>query len=198
MVIYYSGTFQASGGLGGVQAEHGGAGTVYHHRLPPPAGINNNFANNRTLFIGNAGHKPRDVLRNLTLFYADYPLGSATTWVLPASYPALVPLVQARTTDVILEELQLVGGGHMAFVNPADPTGRMNVHIGSTDGDRSGKLHIGYNQTLTIGTGRLPADLSIYRGGQITLTGELRVAGVTVTIEGVLSNVENLTVVDRG
>ena len=78
-----------------------------------------------------------------------------------------------------------------------------HVHPHTTDhctvqGDRSGHLHIGHNQTLYIGDGRLPLDLDIYHGGQITLQGELRVAGVKARIRGVVKNVENLTIADGG
>lgn len=80
--------------------------------------------------------------------------------------------------------------------------GNENFHL-CTDhctlqGDRSGHLHIGHNQTLYIGDGRLPLDLDIYHGGQITLQGELRVAGVKARIRGVVKNVENLTIADGG
>lgn len=48
------------------------------------------------------------------------------------------------------------------------------------------------------GTGQLPLDVSLYHGSATTLQGELRVAGVTVMIEGVVDNVENMTIVDGG
>jgi hypothetical protein len=50
------------------------------------------------------------------------------------------------------------------------------------NGDRSGHVHIGFNQSLYIGTGKLPNDLSVYHSGEVTLQGELRVAGVNVEV----------------
>jgi len=44
----------------------------------------------------------------------------------------------------------------------------------------------------------LPLDVSLYHGSATTLQGELRVAGVTVMIEGMVDNVENMTIVDGG
>lgn len=41
-------------------------------------------------------------------------------------------------------------------------------------------------------------DLSLYHGSATTLKGELKVAGVSVMVEGVLNNVENMTIVDGG
>ena len=86
----------------------------------------------------------------------------------------------------------------MALIQPENPTASVTLLVGSLEGDRSGRLHIGYNQSLSIGTGMLPADLAVYHGGDVTLNGELRVAGVTVRMEGVLKNVQNMTVVDGG
>lgn len=40
--------------------------------------------------------------------------------------------------------------------------------------------------------------VSQYHGSVVTLQGELRVAGVTVMIEGIVNNVENMTIVDGG
>jgi hypothetical protein len=44
----------------------------------------------------------------------------------------------------------------------------------------------------------VPLNLFVWHGSETTLQGELRVAGVTVMIEGVIKNVENMTIVDGG
>ena len=44
----------------------------------------------------------------------------------------------------------------------------------------------------------MPLSLFVGHGSETTLQGELRVAGVTVMIEGVIKNVENMTIVDGG
>lgn len=74
----------------------------------------------------------------------------------------------------------------------------IDIRVNTIYGLRDGRIHIGSNQTLYISNGRLPVDLAVYRGGEATMLGELRVTGVTVTIEGVLQNVENITIVDNG
>ena len=79
----------------------------------------------------------------------------------------------------------------------------IDVRILNIDGNRNGRLHIGYNHTLETINGRLPIDLAVYRGGHSTMHGELKVIGVTVYVEGwymlvaiVLFNMHNaLTVV---
>ena len=68
----------------------------------------------------------------------------------------------------------------------------------SFSGDRSGKIHLGFNQSLYFVKGYLPCNLAIYRGAETTLQGELRANKVTVHVEGVLKNVENMTVINGG
>jgi hypothetical protein len=135
--------------------------------------------------------------KNLTDDYSNYVSNNNIAWIIPARYPAFV-LEQINGGDVVLEELQLYREAQAALINPDDPTASVNLRVQATDGDRSGRLHIGFNQSLYVGSGKLPLDLSVYHGGETTLQGELRVAGVTVTVEGVLKNVENMTVVDGG
>ena len=46
--------------------------------------------------------------------------------------------------------------------------------------------------------GYLPCHLAIYQGAQATLQGELRANNVSVHVEGVLKNVENMTIINHG
>ena len=46
--------------------------------------------------------------------------------------------------------------------------------------------------------GYLPCHLSIYQGAEAILQGELRANNVTVHVEGVLRNVENMTIINHG
>ncbi|KAI8478546.1 hypothetical protein Bbelb_437250, partial [Branchiostoma belcheri] len=78
------------------------------------------------------------------------------------------------------------------------PREHLQIRLGSLHGDRSGKIHIGFNQTLYAANAHLPMDLTIYPGGLTTTHGELRAAGVTVDVQGVVANCENITVVDGG
>lgn len=118
-------------------------------------------------------------------------------WIIPSIYPDYV-VETKNETQIILEELQIYAQAQMALLLPSDTKSRIALLVDAIDGDRTGHIHIGFNQSLYIGTGKLPNDLSVYHGGEVTLQGELRVAGVDVMIEGVMKNVENLTVVDEG
>ena len=199
-ILFPIGTFRNAGGAGGSQAENGGPGTVYVHKLPvldSSGQVPSTFVQNRTLWVDNEGKGPKDPLRNLTTYYSDITRGSAVAWLIPSEYPSFVPDTITRS-QVMLDEFQIYSQAQMAIVNPDYPTAYVYVNIYTIDGDRSGHLHIGFNQSLFVGNGRVPNDLSVYHGGDTTLQGELRVAGVDIMIEGVLKNVENLTVVDGG
>jgi hypothetical protein len=68
----------------------------------------------------------------------------------------------------------------------------------SSAGDRTGRIHIGYNQALYVAHGQFPSDLAVYRGGEATMQGELQVIGVTVSNEGILKNMQNISIVAGG
>lgn len=198
--IMYTGTLRGEGGPGGTQAEPGGPGTIYLYKLPlldssgkVPAG----FITNRTLHVDNQNQGPKDPFRNLTSAYTRYNQSSAMTWLIPSGYPSFVPEIQS-TTEITLDELQIFRQAQLAILNPSNPTQRINISVVMIKGDRSGHLHVGFNQSLWIGSGQIPNHLSLYHGADTTLQGELRVAGVNVMVEGVVNNVENLTVVDGG
>ncbi|CAH1775844.1 unnamed protein product, partial [Owenia fusiformis] len=217
----FVGAYIAAGGEGGANSENGGPGTIYLHKLPrsettllidktkanyeeiyeDTTGYDNIEIANRTLYIDNRGRFPLDQNRNLTDGYDDMRQGSATAWALPGSYPSSVVATEFDTEekpDVVLDEIQVYGGGHIAFIQEDCSTCNIDIRLVGIQGNRQGRIHIGFNQTLFIADGRLPIDMAIYRGGEGTLQGELRVIGVTVRIEGVLKDVENMTIVEGG
>lgn len=102
------------------------------------------------------------------------------------------------TNEVTLDELHLYGDAQLALLDSSNTTAHIELFTNRIVGDRSGNLLIGYNQKLTIGSGQVPTDLSIYHGGVAALKGELRVAGVTIYVEGVIENVKDIVVVDGG
>lgn len=155
------------------------------------------FIHNRTLHVDNQNQGPKNPFRNLTSAYTEYHQSSAMTWLIPSVYPSFVPET-LLTSQVTLDELQIYRQSQLAILNPSTPTHRINVSVAMILGDRSGHLHIGFNQSLWVGSGQIPNHLSLYHGADTTLQGELRVAGVNVMVEGVVNNVENLTVVDGG
>ena len=203
----FSGQFVNAGGPGGTRSEPGGAGPMYIHRVPDydeNGDIPENFAENRTLHVNNIGQEPIEPHRNLTSAYENYAEASGVTFVFPGDYPDDVSVgmeIVDPTTDITLDYLMIYQNAQLAMVastDGADYKSVVNLTTEAMEGDRSGNLHIGYNQTLYIGTGQLPSDLQLYHGSVTTLQGELRAAGVTVTIEGVVASVENITIVDGG
>ena len=206
-MFYFSGHFVNIGGSGGHSAEPGGAGTMYFHRIPDyteTGEIPAEFLENRTLHINNRGQEPVDPDRNLTSLYSNYAEASGVTLLFPGDYPdsVKVPTKLANPeTDITLDYLQIYQKVQLAMVasrDSKDYTNIVNLTTGEMEGDRTGKLHIGFNQTLYIGTGQLVTDVTLYHGSTTTLQGELRAAGITVIVEGVVDSVENITIVDGG
>ena len=110
-------------------------------------------------------------------------------WVIPDEYSDIAKdTIDDMNSEVEfpIDNLQIYGGGHVGFVYQKDPTKNIDIRILDIDGQKNGRLHIGYNQTLYIINGRLPVDLAVYRGGLSIMHGELKVVGVTVWIEGKL------------
>ena len=180
---------------------------MYFHRIPDRlenGEIPEHFVENRTLQVNNNGQQPVEPHRNLTDAYQNYAEATGVTFVFPGDYPEDVnvslPLVNPET-DITLEYLQIYRKAQLAMIASTDSDHYhrlVNLTTEAMAGDRSGNLHIAYNQTLYIGTGELPTDVQLYHGSVTTLQGELRAAGVTVTIEGVVARVENITIVDGG
>lgn len=180
-----------------MKAENGGPGTVYLHRLPNPNIDPKKFAENRTLLVANNNLKVKDNQKEVESGYSDISNSSCVAWVIPSAYPPIANL-STLPSIIVLDNLIVMRDAQIAFVNPITHTSSISVKVQLMQGDRSGHLHIGFNQSLYIGDGKLPLDLSIYKGGEATLQGELRVAGVIVSVEGVLKNVENMIVTDGG
>ncbi|XP_038052472.1 uncharacterized protein LOC119725183 [Patiria miniata] len=222
IAVYYTnnhfiGDFEATGGASSY--EPGGPGTVYLHKLQPRNGTtlldatsdeaqithDSNVTEpltNRTLYINNRGRRPRDWNRNITDGYADYASVPTIVWLTPTERAQIDVMRNDHThnftEDVILDELHVYGGAQLAFLDPEYHDHSLDIRIGSMSGDRSGKMLIGWNQTLYVANAHFPVDMDLYRGGLATLHGELKVAGVRINIEGVLENAENITVADGG
>ena len=196
-----------TGGSGGSNSEPGGAGPMYFHAVPDrtdSGDIPSHFTENRTLHVNNNEKEPISPHRNLTSTYENFAEASGVTFVFPGDYPDDVSVgteIGNPETDITLDYLMIYQKAQLAMVASTDGNdykNLVNLTTEAMEGDRSGNLHIGYNQTLYIGTGQLPSDVQLYHGSTTTLQGELRAAGVTVTIEGVIASVENITIVDGG
>ena len=180
---------------------------MYLHKIPDYAAAGetpSDFAENRTLQVNNNGQEPVEPHRNLTSLYSNYAEASGVTFLFPGNYPESVKVsteIINPETDITLDYLQIYRNAQLAMVastNGSEYTDHVNLTTEAMEGDRTGNLHIGFNHSLYIGTGQLPSDVSLYHGSTTTLQGELRAAGVTVIVEGVLASVENITIVDGG
>ncbi|XP_077861760.1 LOW QUALITY PROTEIN: uncharacterized protein LOC100369350 [Saccoglossus kowalevskii] len=218
IAVYYTanhfiGDFFAYGGDSGY--EPGGAGTVYLHKLlasndsilldgTSPEALISHDSNvtseltNRTLYINNIGRYPRDMLRNLTSIYQDLELGSTLTWITPGEPSHDNEQSHHYTEHIQIDELHIYGGGHVGFVFPERPMDSLDIRLGTVFGDRTGRLHVGYNQSYFSAHSAMPMDMFVYQRGLAVLHGELKVDGVTVNVEGVLENLENISISDGG
>lgn len=197
----YIGQYQALGGDSNY--EQGGAGTVYLERITKNSSDNievlahhNEYNNetefeiqNRTLYVNAYGRGSREPGRNLSSSFSDFTQkGSARTWV----------TLDPKDNNIKLNELQIYGKAQVLFIAPQEPKHPLSISITRMQGDRSGAFFIGYNQSFLSLESYLPFNMVIYQGGVTTMQGELLVAGVTVDVDGILQNCENITIADRG
>lgn len=176
----YSGSFQALGGNGKDRAYSGGAGTMFFYHLKHK---------HRTLMISNRNRRSLPTAHKIQS-YTDVGLVPGRTWLLPSSGEHSL----AGNQNYHFEELQIYGGAHLAILT--DPPSRAaSVFFRHMIGDRSGTIHVGYNQTMDLLRENidLPFNVHVYRGGFLGLAPVTTVHGVTLFLEGVMSYVKNLT-----
>ena len=137
------------------------------------------------MFYRNRHPKNKD--RNLTLAYLNPEQGGAVGWVSPEDYASITDdtITGRPTANFPIDEVQIYGGAHLGFKYWDCDNCLIDIRILTMYGERNGRLHIGFNQSLYIINSKwLPVDLAIYRGAKSTMHGELKVVGVTVSIEG--------------
>lgn len=176
----YSGTFQAFGGNGTGSSLSGGAGTMFFYH---------SLYKHRTLMINNRGRKSLPKAQKIES-YSDVGLLPGRTWLLPSSGDHSM----AGDQNYHFEEIQMYGGAHLAILT--DPPNRTaSVYFRDMIGDRTGTIHIGYNQTMDLLREiiDLPFNVRVYRGGFLGLALDTTIHGVTLYLEGVLSYIKNLT-----
>ena len=197
----YLGYFVAMGGASNV--EPGGAGTVYLERITKNEtgrieilAHRNYFVNNdefesqnRTLYVNAHDRISLNPQRNVSLSFGDFTKGaSARTWI----------TLDPDEENVTLSELQLYGGAQVLFIIVQKSWKPLAIFISRMQGDRKGRLYIGYNQSFLSLESFLPFNMVIYQGGVTSMQGELLVAGVTVDVDGILQNCQNVTIADGG
>ena len=92
----------------------------------------------------------------------------------------------------------MYGGAQVMFTRPQRPREPLSLVIGRMQGDKRGNFFIGYNQSFLSLESYLPFNMVIYQGGVTTMQGELLVAGVTVDVDGILQNCQNITIAKHG
>lgn len=143
----------------------------------------------RTLMISNRGRRPLPQAHKIDS-YSDIGLAPGRAWLLPSSGDHTM----AGDQNYHFEELQIYGGAHLAILT--DPPSRAaSIFFRHMIGDRTGTIHIGYNQTMDLLRENidLPFNVRVYRGGFLGLAPVTTMHGVTLYLEGVLSYVKNLT-----
>ena len=177
---HFLGEFLAAGGSSSY--EPGGPGTVY---LELVKGVNGTYINdridvaaeagwiddkdilangtklqqNRTLYINARGRTPRTPTVSLENSYIDFALNSGSrAWLTLDGRRA-----GSNASDVILDELHLYGGAQLLFIRPQTPRSLLSVVIGRMNGDRTGKMHLGFNQSFLSLESHLPMNMVIYK-----------------------------------
>ncbi len=148
------------------------------------------FTPNRTLYLNNNNKYPRDRVNDIRATYKNLEEAPSVGWL------TLGDSEEDRNLEI--DEIQVYGGARVAFVNTANPEGRINVTLGNIKGDRSGQFFIGFNQSLLSKESPLLMGLAVYPGGVVSLQGNLTVSGVRMVLDGVLENCENIVVEKHG
>lgn len=177
---HFLGDFLAAGGSSSY--EPGGPGTVYLELVQEVNGtyasnpINvaaeagwageedtvangTKMAQNRTLYINARGKIPRFPSASLENSYTDLSLNAESrSWLTLDENPT-----DSNASNIVLDELHLYGGAQLAFVRPRNPRSTISIIIGRMKGDRTGKIHLGFNQSFLSLESHLPMNMVIYQ-----------------------------------
>ena len=177
----YGGVFQSLGGDAKGDALPGGAGTVFLYHL---------IHKHRTLLVSNAGRKVIPVAHRIISDYSKPELITGKTWLLPSSGEHNF----SGDQNYHFEELQIYGGAQLAILTEPH-NWSASIFFRNTIGDRSGTIHVGYNQTLDLirPSIDLPFNVRVYRGGFLGLAASTEIHGVQIHVDGVISHIKNLT-----
>eukprot|EP00730_Choanoeca_flexa_P008417 TRINITY_DN12484_c2_g3_i1.p2 TRINITY_DN12484_c2_g3~~TRINITY_DN12484_c2_g3_i1.p2 ORF type:complete len:420 (-),score=73.88 TRINITY_DN12484_c2_g3_i1:3364-4623(-) len=186
----FNGTIHARGGASG--NEFGGAGTVYIEGT-------NGTALHRVLRVDNDGAMypwQFTLVQGLRLGpfldgdYGDVREIGGVTWLHPDS----------DTTEYVFEELDIRGNAHVAVLPGLHGT---DTHPHSVDakainGDRTGRLHIARNQTVSIDSSDIyfPVSVYLYETGYLNMPGHGRtnLREVFFEINGTFGRSSDITV----
>jgi len=106
-------------------------------------------------------------------------LESSKTWIEP----------ETGTNDYNFDEIHLHGAAQLAIMNMISVTSAVRVRIGRLYGDKSGFLHVGYNQTFRIEVTDpdIPFGLRVYENGSIEMPRRAFVQNVNFRSSGKVS-----------
>ena len=183
----YSGTFEAYGGNSwGNGGTAGGAGTIFlFHRIH----------RHRTLVISNKNRSPLKPRDQLISGYSDLSLVPGIAWLLIESGEHRF----AKDMNYHFEELQIYGGVHLA-AHQTSKNKSASLYFRHMIGDRSGTVHVGSDQLMDLNRSEidLPFNVHVYRGGYLGLARQTIVHGVSLHIDGVIENIQDLTLHHAG
>ncbi|XP_071506021.1 uncharacterized protein [Diadema antillarum] len=179
-------SYHARGGEGWASAssqmENGGAGTVFIYDMT---------IQHRTLILDNGGLQPRTPHHTLWN-YAEIALDGCRSWILPQSGRHFFA---NGTYTYHFEELQVNGAAHAAVLtDPVDS--EATLFFLYMIGDRTGTLHIGFNQTLDLERPEidLPFSTRVYHGGYLGLAPDTTVHDVSIWMHGTLGHIIHLVI----
>ena len=77
---------------------------------------------------------------------------------------------ESGTNAHTFDELHLLGSSHLAFKAKGGDQTKVQVYAGYVYGDKSGRLHAGYNQEVTVNDtdADIPFSTSVYEEGLVT------------------------------
>jgi hypothetical protein len=162
-------------------AEAGGPGTafVYHEG-----------EEHRTLIVDNDNQYPWTPRIE---DYSDLRRDGARAWLLSESG---IHDFANNSHQFHFEELQIYGGAHLAI--ETEPLNQdAELFFINMIGDRTGVIHIGYNQTMDLERNFLDAPFScyVYEGGYYGMATFTDMDGVFVMVEGEIDHIVNLTLI---
>ena len=114
---------------------------------------------NRTLYINARGKTPRSAKASLENSYTDLSLNAESRCWLTLNEER----AGSSRIGVMLDELHLYGGAQLLVVRPIRPRSSISIVIGHMKGDRTGKIHLGFNQSFLSLESHLPMNMAIYR-----------------------------------
>lgn len=101
---------------------------------------------------------------------------SAKTWIEPAS----------GTNSYLFDEVHILGSAQLGVMAVGSLKSSVSLHARRVYGDRTGYLHVGYNQNFSVGITEpdIPFNLRVYEQGSVTIPKRAFLQGVSFVSSG--------------